>query len=238
MQHPYRCLGAAAVGVAATAAAAHTAPAFLPWSDTACRLLGVRRHLADPGAVALTFDDGPHPEGTTAVLDALRAAGVGATFFVVGEQVRRYPSVLGEVVAAGHDVALHCDRHRNMLRLTPREAWRDVLAAEDAIGSVTGTAPTCYRPPFGALSAAALLYARRRGWDTVLWSRWGRDWRADATPDSIARDAAADLRGAEVVLLHDADHYSVPGAWRATAASLSLVFEAVERAGLRVAPLA
>jgi peptidoglycan/xylan/chitin deacetylase (PgdA/CDA1 family) len=124
-----------------------------------------------------------------------------------------------------------------MLRLTPREAWRDVRAAEEAIAAVTGTAPTCYRPPFGALSAASLLYARRRRWDTVLWSRWGQDWRADATPESIAQDAAGDLSGGEVLLLHDADHYSVPGAWRATAASLPRIVEAVEGAGLRLAPL-
>src|SRR3954452_22020216 len=70
------------------------------------------------GYVALTFDDGPHPQGTPAIMEALAAAGARATFFLVGEQVERRPALAAELVAAGHEVALHGHRHRAMLRLT------------------------------------------------------------------------------------------------------------------------
>ena len=74
--------------------------------------------------MALTFDDGPHPQGTPAVLSALAAHGARATFFLVGEQVERRPALAREVHDAGHEVALHCHRHRNALRLTPAPGAR------------------------------------------------------------------------------------------------------------------
>jgi peptidoglycan-N-acetylglucosamine deacetylase len=69
------------------------------------------------------------------------------------------------------------------------------------------------------------------------WTCWGRDWRAGATPSSIAADAAGDLRGGEVVLLHDADHYSAPGSWERTVAALPLIIERIHAAGLRCGPV-
>src|SRR6478609_7836693 len=78
--------------------------------------------LAVPlGGYALTFDDGPHAQGTPAVLELLAAAGVHATFFLVGEQVRRNPSLAREIVAAGHGIGVHCERHRYLLRLSPAQ---------------------------------------------------------------------------------------------------------------------
>ena len=71
--------------------------------------------------MALTFDDGPHPQGTPTILEILREHGAVATFFLAGEQVARRPELAAEIVAAGHRVELHCHRHRNQLRLTPRD---------------------------------------------------------------------------------------------------------------------
>src|ERR671936_172663 len=101
-----------AAAIAALAAAtAHAGPALCKYSAPLRRALGVRDRLEDRSAVALTFDDGPHPGGTPATLEVLRAAEVRATFFLVGEQVERNPSLAAEIAAAGHDVALHCHRH-------------------------------------------------------------------------------------------------------------------------------
>ena len=86
--------------------------------------LGVQLRLDDEEGVALTFDDGPHPQGTPAVLETLREAGAEATFFLAGEQVLRRPALAAEIVAAGHRVELHCHRHRNQLRLSARSAAR------------------------------------------------------------------------------------------------------------------
>ena len=225
---------AAFAGGALAVALLHAGPALCAWSPALRRALAVRDRATDPGTVALTFDDGPHLRGTPATLAALDGLGVRATFFLVGEQVERDPALAAEIVAAGHEVAVHCHRHRNLLRLTPAQAREDLTRAEAAIAGATGRAPRLYRPPFGVLTSACLVHAHRRGWQPLLWSRWAHDWRARATPASIASEATADLSGGEVVLLHDADHYSAPGSWRATVAALAQVIAEIERAGLTV----
>jgi peptidoglycan/xylan/chitin deacetylase (PgdA/CDA1 family) len=203
-----------------------------PWPRLR-RALAVESRTASGEGYALTFDDGPHPQGTPAVLEALAAAGVAATFFLVGEQVRRNPALAGEIVAAGHGVGLHCDRHRNLLRLTPRQTREDMLRARDTIAQASGIEPALYRPPYGVLNAAALALARRRGWRTLLWSDWGRDWEARATAQSIAMRLSGAARPGAVLLLHDADDYSAPGSWRRTVAALPQALETLARRGLQ-----
>jgi peptidoglycan-N-acetylglucosamine deacetylase len=210
--------------------AAHALPALAKPLPALAPLLGIETRTQS--GVALTFDDGPHPQGTRAVLETLRAFGARATFFLVGEQVARSPALAGEIAAAGHAIGVHCDRHRNQLRLTPVQARDDVDCAYSRIVSATGVEPVLHRAPYGAYSAGGLWAARRRGLRPVLWTHWGRDWSASATPASIARLATTGLREGSVVLLHDADTYSSPGSWRRTAQALPRVLEAVQRAGL------
>jgi peptidoglycan/xylan/chitin deacetylase (PgdA/CDA1 family) len=197
---------------------------------------GARTSLRRPCAT-LTFDDGPHPRGTPAVLEALAAAEVRATFFLVGEQVARRPGLAAEIVAAGHEVGVHCHRHRTLLRLGPRAVATDLDRALWAIEAACAVRPTLWRPPRGILSAAGLLAARRRGLSALLWSRAGRDWRATATPESIRADAVgAGVHPGEVILLHDADFYAAPGSWRRTVAALPSILEAIGEAGSGSAP--
>jgi peptidoglycan/xylan/chitin deacetylase (PgdA/CDA1 family) len=184
------------------------------------------------GGVAITFDDGPHPEGTPAVLAALEVAGARATFFLVGEQVRREPALAAELVAAGHAVALHGDRHRLQLRIPPRALADELDRGHAAIVEAAGVAPTHYRPPYGIFSPAGLALVKQRDWAPLLWSRWGHDWRLHRTPGQIAAEATDQLAPGDVILLHDADHYSRPGSWQRTAAALPAVLEAIERRGL------
>src|ERR1700704_303507 len=117
------------------------------------RELGVEHRTASGAGYALTFDDGPHPQGTPAVLEVLAAAGVRATFFLVGEQLRRNPALGAEIVAAGHTVALHCDRHRNLLRLAPRQVRADLDRAQATIEDLTGRSPVLYPPRAGGAGA-------------------------------------------------------------------------------------
>src|SRR4051794_30497856 len=105
---------------AAACAGAWALPAYAPNLPWLAARLGIAMRTAHPGAIALTFDDGPHPEGTPAVLDALDRAGARATFFLVGERVERAPHVAREIVARGHAVAIHGYRHRSLMRLGPR----------------------------------------------------------------------------------------------------------------------
>jgi peptidoglycan-N-acetylglucosamine deacetylase len=229
-RHDRATLAAGALAVAAL----HAGPALCAYSPALCRAVGVRARAADDATVALTFDDGPHPRGTPATLIALERLGVRATFFLVGEQVRRDPRLAAEIVAAGHRVGVHCDRHRNLLRLSPAQVRHDLGRAEATIVSATDRTPWLYRPPYGVLTAASLGHARRRGWRPLLWSRWGHDWRRAASPATIAAEATAGLRGGEIVLLHDADHYSAAGSWRRTVAALPRIVDAIQREGLTV----
>jgi peptidoglycan-N-acetylglucosamine deacetylase len=226
----------AAVAIGALAAG-YVLPALASHLPMLCGPLGIDDHTASGEGYALTFDDGPHHEGTPAVLDILAAAGVSATFFLVGEQVRRNPTLPGEIVAAGHGIGLHCDRHRNLLRLTPRQTREDIDRAQATIEDATGKTVGLYRPPYGVINPFALRLARRRGWRTLLWSDWGRDWEKRATPESIARRVSEGAGPGAVLLLHDADDYSAEGSWRRTAAALPRVIENMSTRGLRpVAP--
>jgi peptidoglycan/xylan/chitin deacetylase (PgdA/CDA1 family) len=230
-------VSAVLLGAGAAAAALHAGPALAPVLPGVGPVLGIRERQTGSGDIALTFDDGPHPEGTPLMLDVLREAGASATFFLVGEQVVRYPSLAAEIVAAGHRVELHCHRHRNLLRLTPRQFLADADRARALIEEASGQSIADYRPPYGIFSGAALLAARRRGWRPVLWSRWGRDWTRRATARSIARNCTAGIRDGDIVLLHDADHYSASGSWVRTAAALPIIFEELDRLGLKTALL-
>ena len=201
------------------------------------RPLGIEDRTASGRGYALTFDDGPHAQGTPAVLEILARAGVGATFFLVGEQLRRNPTLGVEILAAGHEIGLHCDRHRNLLRLAPWQVRADIDRAQATIEDVTGRSPALYRPPYGALNTTALRLARARGWRTLLWSHWGRDWEAKATSDSIAARVTQDAGAGSVLLLHDADDYSAPGSWRRTVGALPQTLATLDGHGLQpVAP--
>ncbi len=187
--------------------------------------LGVEDRTANERGWALTFDDGPHAQGTPAVLEILAGAGVSATFFLVGEQVLRNPSLPGEILAAGHTIGLHCHRHRNLLRLAPWQVRDDLRRALAVIEDASGVSPALYRPPYGVLNASALRLARRAGWRTLLWTHWGRDWEKRATPESIARLVTDGVTEGSVLLLHDADDYSAPGSWQRTARALPRVLD-------------
>ena len=223
---------------AAAAAAAWSLPALAPIMPSVCRAAGIRRRLSgtEP-AVAVTFDDGPHPEGTPSVLDALERAGARATFFLVGEQVERNPALAAELAAAGHGIAVHGYRHRNQLRLTPGMVRSDTDRGLATIAEATGTAPSLYRPAYGIFSAGGLAAVRGVGLEPLLWSRWGRDWAASASAESVADRVTRGLAAGDVLLLHDADHYSVPGSWQATAAALPRVLDEIARRGLRTVAL-
>jgi peptidoglycan/xylan/chitin deacetylase (PgdA/CDA1 family) len=199
--------------------------------------LGIVRRQAGVEGVALTFDDGPHPQGTPIVLEILREAGAQATFFLVGEQVERRPALVAEIVAAGHRVELHCHRHRNALRLTGGMFLDDAERARATIEEAGGQAIADHRPPYGIYSAATLRACRRRGWRPVLWSQWGRDWRGSVTARSIAHQATKSARPGDIVLLHDADYYSAPGSWVRTVAALPIILEELGSRGLKTASL-
>jgi peptidoglycan/xylan/chitin deacetylase (PgdA/CDA1 family) len=179
--------------------------------------------------VALTFDDGPHPEGTPAVLATLASSGLTAMFFVIGEQVERRPELVREIVAHGHAVALHGYRHRLQLRLGAAEVQDDLRRGAAAIEDAAGLAPRYHRPPYGIYSPSGLAAARNAGLQPLLWSRWGKDWRKFTTPARIAARSTRGLSTGDVILLHDADFYSSRNSHRRTVAALALIATELQR---------
>ncbi|HZP73599.1 MAG TPA: polysaccharide deacetylase family protein [Gaiellaceae bacterium] len=201
-------------------------PALAAHVPRLAQQLAIDCRIARP-AVALTFDDGPHAEGTPAVLDVLAQRGATATFFLVGEQVRAHRALAREIADAGHEIALHGDRHTLLLRRRVAELADDLRRATAELEDTTGRTPALYRPPYGVFSAGALALVRSLGLVPLLWSRWGRDWERRATPSKIAARATRGLRPGDVVLLHDSDAYSSSGSWSRTAAALPSVIDAI-----------
>jgi peptidoglycan/xylan/chitin deacetylase (PgdA/CDA1 family) len=220
----------------ATLAAAHALPA-LAAAPGGRRLFRTVHTVEGEGRVGLSFDDGPEPEAVDAFLEALAALDVTATFFLVGEQVRKSPASARRIVEAGHEVACHGYRHRNHLRLTPRATIRDLLCARDTIVGETGVDLRHFRPPYGVFNAASWVTAERLGWNRVLWARWGRDWEPDATPETITRRLLTGVRNRDVLLLHDAEAYSSSGSWRRTLRALEPIVSDLRAQGLEPGPI-
>ena len=216
--------------------AAHWSPAAAAVLPGAAAFFGIPTTVAGNG-VLLTFDDGPHPDGTPAVLEELDRLGASAVFFVTGEQVERYPQLVRAVTAAGHELGLHGYRHQTRRQWNAKLLADDVRRAREAVEDAAGARPQLYRPPRGVFTLRGLRLIRELGLEPLLWSKWGRDWARRATPETITARATADLAPGDVLLLHDADHYSAPGSWRATAAALAPIAERIAEAGLRTASI-
>ncbi len=228
-------LGRTVLPAAVAGAILHSAPALTARGP----LRRVMPRLAGRGAlggVGLTFDDGPDPEGTPAVLAALAELGWSATFFVLGSQVRAHPEVTRAVLAGGHELALHGDAHRNHLGRSAAWTRADLYRAHDSLTRATGCRPRWFRPPYGVLSGGSLRAAAGLGLTPVLWTAWGRDW-LPITPQQVTAHVLAGLTDGGTVLLHDSDCTSSPGSWRSTVAALPLLAAELDRRGLHARPL-
>lgn len=182
--------------------------------------------------VALTFDDGPDPDATPAVLDALDEAGLSATFFLVGEQAMEHRALAREVAERGHEVALHGYHHREHAELSAREARDDLARGLGTIEAATGRRPSLYRPPYGRFSEDSYAACRDLRLEPVYWSAWGMDWE-DLSAERIAELALRDLAPGAIVLLHDSARYAT----RTSAAATAGAIPALARAGHDLGPV-
>jgi peptidoglycan-N-acetylglucosamine deacetylase len=178
--------------------------------------------------VALTFDDGPDPEFTTRFLDALGES--RATFFLLGERVRRWPNLARAIADAGHEVACHGDTHRSATRLLPNATVQEVRRAYGSIVAVVGTPPRFYRPPFGRFNLASWVEAARLGMTRTLWTAGARDWESQVSPQVIAKRILAAAVPGAVLMLHDSD--GEPGAPENTLRAVPLILAGLRRRGL------
>lgn len=186
--------------------------------------------------LSLTFDDGPDPTWTPRMLERLRSCHAAATFFMVGERVLAAPGLARAVLAAGHDIQLHCHRHVRHTELTEAELQHDSESALAALESV-GVRPRLWRAPWGVHTDASHRVAVRLGLRLVRWSIDTRDWRGDQ-PQAMLDHTRHQLGDGGAVLMHDA---LGPGARRAgcqnTLALLPALVAAVRAHGLLLAPM-
>jgi peptidoglycan/xylan/chitin deacetylase (PgdA/CDA1 family) len=224
--------------LAAGSVVAYGLPSVTAWDPIRVRAFPNLSGRGTPSQVAVTFDDGPDPASTPAILACLEQLGWTATFFMLGAMVTKAPTLAAEVADAGHEIALHGHDHHNVLTRSPQRIEQDLRRGLDAVTSATGRTPRWYRPPQGILSTPALFITARHGLRTVLWTDAGRDWRADATPSSVVASVRAGLAGGATVLLHDSDCTSAAGAWRATLGALPRLAELFSERGLTPGPLA
>ncbi|HEY6723877.1 MAG TPA: polysaccharide deacetylase family protein [Polyangiaceae bacterium] len=187
-------------------------------------------------ALALTFDDGPHPQTTPAVLDILEQHEAVATFFVVGHKVDKYPEVVREIVARGHALGLHGYQHERLFALRrPTDVARDIEQTRDAVERACGVRPRAFRPPIGFVSPRTAAGARRAQAPLIGWSVRAYDGTGHVSPERMLRRIEPGLRAGAIVLLHDAAERDdfVPGAVEA----LPRILEAIQRRGLTTASL-
>jgi peptidoglycan-N-acetylglucosamine deacetylase len=188
------------------------------------------------GTCVLTFDDGPSMAWTPRVLAELSRCRVRATFFVDTSRVRGAAGMIAAMLAAGHDVELHCHRHRRHSTLSEDELERDTRAALQALTRV-GVTPSRWRAPWGVCTPATSRIAERHGLQLVGWTIDTHDWRGDSARDML-HAARAELADNSLVLMHDA---LGPGARRRgcgnTVALIEPLVRAARERALRLVPL-
>jgi peptidoglycan-N-acetylglucosamine deacetylase len=207
-----------AVGVAAVGALVHgTYHRNSPVFGRALGSLPVRR--AGERLVALTFDDGPNPEATPRILDALAASGTVATFFLLGRHVERWPALAERVAAEGHVLGNHGWFHRKLHTQSPGSVRRDLELGTTAIIGATGARPEVFRAPHGFRAPwvshiAGTLGQRTIGWSLGVWDS------ARPGVDAIVERTVGGTRPGSILLLHDGDGYDASGDRTQTAAAV------------------
>jgi peptidoglycan/xylan/chitin deacetylase (PgdA/CDA1 family) len=155
--------------------------------------------------IALTYDDGPNDPHTMHLLDVLARHNVKATFFCVGRYVQQRPDIVREVVNAGHIVGNHTFNHPLLTLKSAAEIRTELTDCRAALQDAIGYHSNLFRPPFGGRRPAVLRVVRELGLQPVMWNVTGYDWNAPPAPD-IEKKCARQIRGGDVILLHDGGH--------------------------------
>ena len=161
------------------------------------------RVLVSGNYIALTFDDGPHPQNTPRLLDILRARNVKATFYVIGRSVDLYPQIVRRTVAEGHEIGNHTHTHRLLSKLGDTEVRGELTRCRDAVTRAAGVQMRTMRPPYGGLlqRQRELVHAEF-GYPTILWSVDPLDWKRPG-PSVVTSRILSGTTAGGIVLAHD-----------------------------------
>ncbi|PZD96444.1 polysaccharide deacetylase family protein [Paenibacillus sambharensis] len=178
--------------------------------------------------MALTFDDGPDAKYTTQVLDVLKEYNIKATFFVVGQQVERYPEVLRRIRDEGHEIGNHSFGHANLRKLSKKGVEREINRGDEAIQGVLGEKPALFRAPYGITPDTLTDVLKKKGKELVGWTIDTRDW-AGTPEDEILGTVVDRVQPGGIVLMHSfgGKNSNLDN----TIAALPAVIEAVQELG-------
>ncbi len=203
MKYNSRMLGLALTGAGTAAAVAAGYQSMAPTGQWYGRTFtGLARGSRQ---MALTYDDGPNDAHTLRLLEVLAKHGVQATFFVIGKYVKQRPDIVRELVAAGHVVGNHTFTHPLLTLKSEAQVRQELFACREALQDVTGQASNLFRPPFGGRRPAVLRISREMGMEPIMWNVTGYDWNAPPAA-VIEGKVARQIRGGDVILLHDGGH--------------------------------
>lgn len=198
-------LGLTALGLAPQAALGQTqtALAAMPLPAREHGLMILNQVRTERPEVALTFDDGPHPQNTPALLDILAARRQRATFYVIGRLVQAYPDIARRIVAEGHELGNHTWTHPTLSTLGDARVLSEIDRTQEVIWRTVGHVPVTMRPPYGAFSPRqSRMLQAARNLPTIIWSVDPQDWRRPG-PAVVADRMVRGARPGAIILAHD-----------------------------------
>ena len=188
--------------------------------------------------VALTFDDGPNPPHTQALLDMLAQHEVMATFFLKGRNVEAFPESVRAVANAGHEIGNHSYFHRPMISLSKTDMREEVVRTNIMIENILGYEPVLFRPPYGAQGPGLKLALQELGMSSILVSTNGADWEV-TDPQQIAISVLENIEPGGIILLHDGhgdvDEPETQDSGVATVLATGIIIEELKAQGYRFA---
>lgn len=181
--------------------------------------------------VALTFDDGPYGTSTEQILAILKREQVPATFFLMGENVLKYPELTREIVADGHEIGNHTFSHRDLKTLKLTSALDDIERGEAAIASTTGQRPKLFRPPYGSISGLLIPRVEKRGYKLIFWNVDPDDWDIRTSSMEIEKWIRTHEKPKMVIDFHDGRDTHINYPRDNTVGALPFVIEDLKKDG-------
>jgi peptidoglycan/xylan/chitin deacetylase (PgdA/CDA1 family) len=200
-------LPALSIGVAAAAAVGYAGLCTM-WPTSQLYGASFTGEARSSKRLALTYDDGPNDPYTGHLLEVLARHDVKATFFMIGNFVEQRPQIARDVYIAGHAIGNHSYSHPNLIFVGEKELRSQLERTQKAIADAGCGTPTLFRPPFGGRNPRTFGVVREFGLTPIMWRVTCYDWSATSS-ESIVKKANAQIKGGDVILLHDGGHLAM-----------------------------
>ena len=159
--------------------------------------------------IALTFDDGPHPRHTPKILKTLKENNIKATFFCVGQQIKKFKSIVKTINEDGHELGNHSFSHLENKKITSEQKFKEIVKSQRLFYKSTKTFPIFYRPPYGTISKYDEALFSKYFYKAILWSIDAKDWKKEITTEKIIENVTSKLTNGSIILCHDTNNRTV-----------------------------